>query len=132
MYAHKLSFDYAHALHTVCIVHNAHSAHRSRVQKGQSCDCINFVRATDAGCGTVHVHGIWKNGIRYYSWYYWYCSSSDADSIDKGDPVIILEDCCYGQSFFYKRKRLKQACIKVPTTGVEPATYSLRMSCSTN
>ena len=47
MYAQKLSFDYAHTLHTVRIVHNAHSVHRSRVQKGQSCDCINFVRATE-------------------------------------------------------------------------------------
>lgn len=47
MYAQKLSFDYAHALHTVRIVHNAHSVHRSRVQKRQSCDCINFVRATE-------------------------------------------------------------------------------------
>ena len=45
MYAQKLSFDYAHTLHTVRIVHNAHSVYRSRVQKGQSCDCINFVRA---------------------------------------------------------------------------------------
>ena len=34
------------------IVHNAHSVHRSRVQKGKSCDCINFVRATDPACGT--------------------------------------------------------------------------------
>ena len=54
MYAQKLSFDYAHTLHTVRIVHNAHSVHRSRVEKGQSCDCINFVRATDrcncSGC----------------------------------------------------------------------------------
>lgn len=47
MCAQKLSFDYAHTLHTVRIVHNAHSIHRSRVQKGKSCDCINFVRATD-------------------------------------------------------------------------------------
>ena len=47
MYAQKLSFDYAHTLHTVRIVHNAHSVYRSRVQKGQSCDCINFVRATE-------------------------------------------------------------------------------------
>lgn len=47
MCAQKLSFDYAHTLHTVRIVHNAHSVHRSRVQKGKSCDCINFVRATD-------------------------------------------------------------------------------------
>lgn len=53
MYAQKLSFDYAHTLHTVRIVHNAHSVHRSRVQKGQSCDCINFVRATDPACGTA-------------------------------------------------------------------------------
>lgn len=52
MYAKKLSFDYAHTLHTVRIVHNAHSVHRSRVQKGQSCDCINFVRATDPACGS--------------------------------------------------------------------------------
>lgn len=35
------------------IVHNAHSVHRSRVQKGKSCDCINFVRATDPACGTA-------------------------------------------------------------------------------
>ena len=37
------------------IVHNAHSVHRSRVQKGKSCDCINFVRATDRTrqCGYV-------------------------------------------------------------------------------
>ena len=47
MCAQKLSFDYAQTLHTVRIVHNAHSVHRSRVQKGKSCDCINFVRATD-------------------------------------------------------------------------------------
>ena len=47
MCAQKLSFDYAHTLHTVRIVHNAHSVHRSRVQKWKSCDCINFVRATD-------------------------------------------------------------------------------------
>ena len=52
MYAQKLSFDYAHTLHTVRIVHNAHSVYRSRVQKGQSCDCINFVRATDPACGS--------------------------------------------------------------------------------
>lgn len=48
----KLSFDYVHTLHTVRIVHNAHSVHRSRVEKGQSCDCINFVRATDPACGS--------------------------------------------------------------------------------
>lgn len=47
MCAQKLSFDYAQTLHTVRIVHNAHSVHRSRVQKGKSCDCINFVRAID-------------------------------------------------------------------------------------
>ncbi len=52
MCAQKLSFDYAHTLHTVRIVHNAHSVHRSRVQKGKSCDCINFVRATDPACGS--------------------------------------------------------------------------------
>ena len=52
MYAQKLSFNYAHTLNTVRIVHNAHSVHCSRVQKGQSCDCINFVRATDPACGT--------------------------------------------------------------------------------
>ena len=52
MYAQKLSFDYAHTLHTVRIVHNAHSVHRSRVQKRQSCDCINFVRATDPSKGS--------------------------------------------------------------------------------
>ena len=52
MCAQKLSFDYAHTLHTVRIVHNAHSVHRSRVQKGKSCDCINFVRATDPCCGS--------------------------------------------------------------------------------
>lgn len=55
MHAQKLSFDYAHTLHTVRIVHNAHNAHsvhRSRVQKRQSCDCINFVRATDPCCGS--------------------------------------------------------------------------------
>ena len=52
MCAQKLSFDYAHTLHTVRIVHNAHSVHRSRVQKGKSCDCINFLRATDPACGS--------------------------------------------------------------------------------
>ena len=55
MYAQKLSFDYAHTLHTVRIVHNAHSVHRSRVQKGQLCDCINFVRATDHCMGSGHI-----------------------------------------------------------------------------
>ena len=52
MYAQKLSFNYAHTLHTVRIVHNAYSVHRSRVQKGQSCDCINFVRAIDPCMGS--------------------------------------------------------------------------------
>ena len=52
MCTQKLSFDYAHTLHTVRIVHNAHSVHRSRVQKGKSCDCINFVRATDPTSGS--------------------------------------------------------------------------------
>ena len=52
MCAQKLSFDYAQTLHTVRIVHNAHSVHRSRVQKGKSCDCINFVRATDPTSGS--------------------------------------------------------------------------------
>ena len=55
MCAQKLSFDYAHTLHTVRIVHNAHSVHRSRVQKGKSCDCINFVRATDPCMGSGHI-----------------------------------------------------------------------------
>ena len=62
MCAQKLSFDYAHTLHTVRIVHNAHSVHRSRVQKGKSCDCINFVRATDIACGS----GIFL--IEAYDW----------------------------------------------------------------
>ena len=62
MYAQKLSFDYAHTLHTVRIVHNAHSIHRSRVQKGQSCDCINFVRATDPACGSG---GMFVQAARY-------------------------------------------------------------------
>lgn len=52
MYAQKLSFDYAHTLHTVRIVHNAHSVHRSRVPNRQSCDCITFVMATDPACGS--------------------------------------------------------------------------------
>lgn len=58
MCAQKLSFDYAHTLHTVRIVHNAHSVHRSRVQKGKSCDCINFVRATEPSCGTGNFFGL--------------------------------------------------------------------------
>lgn len=36
------------------IVYNAHSVHRSRVQKGKSCDCINFVKATDPPYNTGH------------------------------------------------------------------------------
>ena len=52
MYAQRAIVHNAHALHTMRIVPNAHSVHRSRVQKGQSCDCINFVRATDPACGT--------------------------------------------------------------------------------
>lgn len=55
MYAQKLWFDYAHTLHTVRIVHNAHSVHRSRVPNRQSCDCINFVRATDPCMGSGHI-----------------------------------------------------------------------------
>ncbi len=50
MYAQKLSFDYAHTLHTVRIVHNAHSVYRSRVPNRQSCDCINFVRLISNVC----------------------------------------------------------------------------------
>ncbi|MDB8576446.1 N-6 DNA methylase [Turicibacter sanguinis] len=60
MCAQKLSFDYAHTLHTVRIVHNAHSVHRSRVQKGKSCDCINFVRATvpTSGSGGMLIQSV--------------------------------------------------------------------------
>ena len=64
MYAQKLSFDYAHTLHTVRIVHNAHSVHRSRVQKGQSCDCINFVRATEPSCGTGNFLGLLPESMK--------------------------------------------------------------------
>ena len=44
MYAQKAIVHNAHTLHTVRNVHNAHCAYRFRVQ---SCDCINFVRATE-------------------------------------------------------------------------------------
>ena len=59
MCAQKLSFDYAHTLHTVRIVHNTHSVHRSQVPNRQSCDCINFVRATDPflGSGSTLIAG---------------------------------------------------------------------------
>lgn len=63
MYAQKLSFDYAHTLHTVRIVHNAHSVHRSRVQKGQSCDCINFVRATDPPYNTGNEGWVYNDNV---------------------------------------------------------------------
>ena len=78
MYAQKLSFNYAHTLNTVRIVHNAHSVHRSRVQKGQSCDCINFVRATDkAVTGLIQripqkglISGIFANGRPTRSYFF--------------------------------------------------------------
>ena len=44
MYAQKAIVHNAPTLHTVRNVHNAHCAYRFKVQ---SCDCINFVRATD-------------------------------------------------------------------------------------
>jgi adenine-specific DNA-methyltransferase len=47
MAAVSQSFNYAHPLHTVHIVQNAHPVHRSRVQTEQRCNCINFGRATD-------------------------------------------------------------------------------------
>lgn len=76
MCAQKLSFDYAHTLHTVRIVHNAHSVHRSRVQKGKSCDCINFVRATAPCMGSGHIlvyaiqdsNGINRNQLQFFGW----------------------------------------------------------------
>lgn len=68
MYAQKLSFDYAHTLHTVRIVHNAHSVHRSRVQNGQSCDCINFVRATDPPYNTGAAFEHYDDGIEHSKW----------------------------------------------------------------
>lgn len=52
MAAVSQSFNYAHPLHTVHIVQNAHPVHRSRVQTEQRCNCINFGRATDPACGT--------------------------------------------------------------------------------
>lgn len=63
MCAQKLSFDYAHTLHTVRIVHNAHSVHRSRVQKGKSCDCINFVRATDPPYNTGNEGWVYNDNV---------------------------------------------------------------------
>ena len=50
MYAQKAIVHNAPTLHTVRNVHNAHCAYRFKVQ---SCDCINFVRATDPACGTT-------------------------------------------------------------------------------
>ena len=44
MYAQKAIVHNAPTLHTVRNVHNAHCAYRFKVQ---SCDCINFVRATE-------------------------------------------------------------------------------------
>ena len=49
MYAQKAIVHNAHTLHTVRNVHNAHCAYRFKVQ---SCDCINFVRATDPCMGS--------------------------------------------------------------------------------
>ena len=63
MCAQKLSFDYAHTLHTVRIVHNAHSVHRSRVQKGKSCDCINFVRATAPPYNTGNEGWVYNDNV---------------------------------------------------------------------
>ena len=51
MYAQKAIVHNAHTLHTVRNVHNAHCAYRFKVQ---SCDCINFVRATDPPYNTGH------------------------------------------------------------------------------
>ena len=70
MYAQKLSFDYAHTLHTVRIVHNAHSVYRSRVQKGQSCDCINFVRATEPAMGIGNFFGRMPEDMQTHSQLY--------------------------------------------------------------
>lgn len=75
MCAQKLSFDYAHTLHTVRIVHNAHSVHRSRVQKGKSCDCINFVRATGFTQGHPE-KALWGGG----------CSGFPAGGAQGGTP----------------------------------------------
>ena len=55
MYAQKAIVHNAPTLHTVRNVHNAHSVHRSRVQKGKSCDCINFVRAIETHSRTGHL-----------------------------------------------------------------------------
>ena len=55
MYAQKAIVHNAHTLHTVRNVHNAHCAYRFKVQ---SCDCINFVRATETnGTDGIAYHG---------------------------------------------------------------------------
>lgn len=88
MCAQKLSFDYAHTLHTVRIVHNAHSVHRSRVQKGKSCDCINFVRATDPCMGSGH---ILVYAFDVLMEIYRECGYSDRDA-----ALSIIENNLYG------------------------------------
>lgn len=104
MCAQKLSFDYAHTLHTVRIVHNAHSVHRLRVQKGKSCDCINFVRATDIACGSViFLIEAYDWIIKYVTdWYlknnkqYLLYIGNDTYKLPFKDKKIILEKCIWG------------------------------------
>ena len=126
MYAQKLSFDYAHTLHTVRIVHNAHSVHRSRVQKGQSCDCINFVRATDPCSGSGHILAYMFDVLmQIYESYGYTTREAVASIVENNLYGLDIDDRAAQLTYFVVMMKARQYDRRFFSRNIQPHVYAV-------
>lgn len=129
MYAQKLSFDYAHTLHTVRIVHNAHSVHRSRVQKGQSCDCINFVRATDPCSGSGHILAyLFDVLMQIYESYGYTTREAVASIVENNLYGLDIDDRAAQLAYFAVMMKARQYDRRFFSRDIQPHVYAIAES----
>ena len=126
MYAQKLSFNYAHTLNTVRIVHNAHSVHRSRVQKGQSCDCINFVRATDPCSGSGHILAYMFDVLmKIYESYGYTTREAVASIVENNLYGLDIDDRAAQLAYFAVMMKARQYDRRFFSRGIQPHVYAI-------
>ena len=129
MYAQKLLFDYVHTLHTVRIVHNAHSVHCSRVQKEQACDCINFVRATDPCMGSGHILVYaFDVFMQIYENAGWSQRDAAQSIIQNNIYGLDIDDRATQLSYFAVLMKARQYDRRILTRGIEPNVYAVQES----
>lgn len=129
MYAQKLSFNYAHTLNTVRIVHNTHSVHRSRVQKGQSCDCINFVRATDPCAGSGHILAYMFDVLmQIYESYGYTTRDAVASIVEHNLHGLDIDDRAAQLAYFAVMMKARQYDRRFFSRGVQPHVYAIAES----